>query len=76
MTPAEWQEGVDAAHVMLQIHGAKSFGLVTGGPEVNVERCLELLHAGRELGVVLRPDALEQWIHDQKTYEAKQREHS
>jgi hypothetical protein len=59
-TPEEWQEAVNGACVMLMVDSARQYGLVFGGPEVNVERCDELLARGKQLGVV--PDENEALI--------------
>ena len=37
--PGEWQEAMDAAHGALALEAARYYGLVTGGPVVNAERC-------------------------------------
>lgn len=58
-TPEQWQEAVDMAEVLVGLDSAKQYGLVTGGPEVNVERCLEILRRGRARGVVPSPDAFD-----------------
>jgi hypothetical protein len=60
--PGEWQAAVDAAHAALALNSARRYGLVTGGPAVNVDRCAELLEKGRKLGYVPRPEAVEQFI--------------
>lgn len=52
--PEQWQEAVDLAEAMLQIDSARQYGLITGGPRVDAERCAELLARGAELGY--RPD--------------------
>jgi len=57
--PEEWQEAVDAAEAMLLLDSARQYGLITGGPGVHVDRCLEVLAAGRDRGIVPRPDAIE-----------------
>lgn len=61
-TPAEWQNAVDVAHVYLMIDSAKQYGLVDGGPAINVDRCEELITRGREHGIVPRPEAVEEVI--------------
>jgi hypothetical protein len=61
--PGEWREAVDAAHGALTLESARQFGLVTGGPEVDVERCEEILHRGAALGYLPGPDAIENFIH-------------
>jgi len=59
-TPAEWQEAVDLAEGFLLIESARSYGLITGGPKVDVARCEEILVAGRRRGVRPRSAAAEQ----------------
>ncbi len=49
---AEWQDAVDLAHSAQLILAARAYGLITGGPELNEQRCEELLERGRKLGVV------------------------
>lgn len=61
-SPAEWQGAVDVAYVMLLIDSAKLYGLVSGGPEVNVERAQDIIRRGEELGVVPSPNAVNYWI--------------
>jgi len=62
MTPAEWQEAVDAASGCLALEAARLYGLVTGGPKVNVARCEEILALGAELGVIPAEDAIEHFM--------------
>lgn len=57
-TPAEWQEAVNAAHVMRMIADCEMYGLITG-PEVNVERCDAILETGAKLGYHPDPGILE-----------------
>ncbi len=49
-TPEEGQLAVDAAEFLLLLESARLYGLVRGGPPVDVERCEELLARGRALG--------------------------
>jgi hypothetical protein len=51
---AEWQAAVDAADFLLRLEAARAYGLVTGGPEIDVRRCEAILARGRERGVVPR----------------------
>jgi hypothetical protein len=51
-TGVEWQDAVDAAHVLVLIHDARLYGLIAGGPNIDVQRCLLLLDAGRRRGYV------------------------
>jgi len=50
--PIEWQAAVDAAEAYLLFDSATKYGLVRGGPVVNVHRCEYLLAKGKERGVV------------------------
>lgn len=50
-TPAEWQDAVDAAEFLLALESARIYGLVSGGPVGNLERCEDILAAGRARGV-------------------------
>ena len=58
-TRAEWQEAVDQAEFYLVLDSARQYGLITGGPEVNVDRCEEILKHGSNLGFQPSPDAIE-----------------
>jgi len=49
-TPLEWQEAVDCAHFYLLVESARAYGLISGGPEVNLARCEEILKRARGLG--------------------------
>ena len=46
-TPREWQEAVDAAAAARAVADCKMYGLIEGGPEINVARCDQILDAGR-----------------------------
>jgi hypothetical protein len=48
-SPDEWQEAVDLAKFHLLLDSAVQYGLVTG-PRANVERCLDILRRGGNLG--------------------------
>lgn len=61
-TRSEWQDAVDAAHGASLLDSARKYGLVTGGPEVDVGRCDEILARGAAAGIVPRPDALDRFI--------------
>lgn len=63
-TRAEWQEAVDAAHGALCFDSARQYGLVTGGPEIHVARCEEILRRGAGMGVRPGPDAVEKFVED------------
>jgi hypothetical protein len=51
-TPEQWQEAVNLARLWELVHGAHLYGLVKGGPEIDPERCCEILERGREQGIV------------------------
>lgn len=59
-TDHEWQDAVDAAKGMLAVDAARTYGLVDGGPPVNVDRCNEILLRGAARGIVPSPTAIEQ----------------
>lgn len=49
-TAAEWQEAVDAANFFLIVDSCRQYGLITGGPDVDQERCSDILTRGAALG--------------------------
>jgi len=53
-TPAEWLAAVTLAEVCLDIATARVFGLITGGPEIDTDRCRELIRRGRAHGIISR----------------------
>lgn len=61
-TLLEWQEAVNLADAYLRIHAARAYGLITGGPTINPERCDELLERGRLQHIHPDPRAVEQII--------------
>jgi hypothetical protein len=61
-TTQDWQEAVDAAEGALALDSARKYGLVKGGPEVNVSRCEAILERGKKRRVVPAPDAIERSI--------------
>jgi hypothetical protein len=50
-TRAEFQEAVDAAAGLRSIADCKMYGLIEGGPAIDVDRCDMMLEAGRVAGV-------------------------
>jgi hypothetical protein len=50
-TDAEWQEAVNVAAALLLIDSGKQYGLIQGGPAINVERCDLLLRQGAKRGI-------------------------
>jgi hypothetical protein len=51
VTTQQWQDAVDAAHALLTLEHAHIYGLILGGPTVNVERCVELIEDGQTRGI-------------------------
>ncbi|QIN81103.1 hypothetical protein GBA65_21965 (plasmid) [Rubrobacter marinus] len=43
---------MDAARAIVTLDAARAYGLVRGGAEVDLERCLWILERGEELGYV------------------------
>jgi hypothetical protein len=50
-TPQQWQEAVDAAEACVALDACRQYGLITGGPKIDVERCLQILARGRAMGI-------------------------
>jgi hypothetical protein len=48
----------------LALDSARQYGLIKGGPEVNVARCVEILKRGRQLGITPAPDAVEKFAQE------------
>ena len=49
-TLQEWQEAVDGAAGLRAIADCKMYGLIEGGPKIDVRRCDEILERGRKRG--------------------------
>lgn len=54
-TAEEWQEAVNVAEFYLLLDSARQYGLIEGGPLIDIERCEELLRRGRQKGFQPRP---------------------
>lgn len=50
-TNAELRHAALLAEVSLRIDSARRYGLITGGPEVNVCRCIELIERAKSRGI-------------------------
>ncbi len=65
-TVDEWKDAVNLAEGAKLFYCAKAYGLITGGPEVNVERCAQILQQGAKKGIFPRSDAgdvfLKAWL--------------
>jgi hypothetical protein len=45
-TPDEWREALTLARGWIAIDSCRQYGLVQGGPTINVDRCVEILKEG------------------------------
>lgn len=61
-TLAEWQEAVDCAYACLLLDSARQYGLVKGGPGVDVERCDAILVRGRERQILPRSTGVDEHL--------------
>lgn len=50
-TSERWQKAVNLAEFYLLLESARQYGLIEGGPSMDIERCEELLHRGKQPGV-------------------------
>jgi len=57
-TVEKGQEAADVAQWALALDSARQFGLVEGGPKVNVERCEEILNLAEKRGIRPHKDAV------------------
>ncbi len=62
VTRAEWQDAADAAYGALCLDSARQYGLVTGGPGVDVERCEQILRSAKSIGITPANDAAERFV--------------
>jgi len=58
-TDTEWQDAVDCADGAIHFDAAREYGLIKGGPEIDLERAETLLRLGAEQGYHPRADAPE-----------------
>jgi hypothetical protein len=63
-TRKEWQNLVDASHGALALDSARKYGLIKGGPTVDIERAEYFLMLGRNRGITPSPDAVEQFTRE------------
>lgn len=61
-TRAEWQIAADAAAGALALDSMRQYGIVTGGPGVDVDRCDELLRRAAARKIVPAADATERFL--------------
>jgi hypothetical protein len=48
----QWQVAVDTVDACLAIDAARLYGLITGGPKIDVDRCVMILEFGKKKGIV------------------------
>lgn len=58
-TPAEWQAAVNAATALRLIADCRMYGLIEGGPSIDVDRCDEIVDLGNARGVQPSAPALD-----------------
>jgi hypothetical protein len=51
ITDHDWQLAVDAAHALSSIEAAREYGLIIGGPTIDLVRCAEILQEGATRGI-------------------------
>jgi len=61
-TKAAWQYAVDTAHALLALDAARQYGLVTGGPTANLDRCIEIIERGKKMGIRPSKNAIRKLI--------------
>ncbi len=59
---AEWQNAADAAQALLAVDAAGAYGLITGGPDVDIEGCSDLLARASLRGITPAKDAIERYV--------------
>lgn len=47
-----WEDLANQAEAGLRVDSARAYGLITGGPKINWERCQEVLERAKALGIV------------------------
>jgi len=52
-TKTEWAEAAACAEACLRLEAARLYGLLTGGPTINVARCERVLAGAKRRGVIL-----------------------
>jgi len=57
-TRQQWQEAVTSAHHFLLLDAARQYGLIEGGPRVNLDRCKSLIKQARKKKI--QPDSSEE----------------
>lgn len=63
-TPEEIQIAVDAASAWHRVDAARKYGLIKGGPAVDVERCEEMIAFGESRAIHPQVNAVERLIRE------------
>ena len=50
-TRDEWQEAANLAHTLLLIDAARFYGLINRGPDIDTDRCEEIIERAQALGI-------------------------
>ena len=58
-TRNEWQHAANLAHALLLIDASEAYGLTTGGPDINTDRCDDILHRAEALGITPTDELIE-----------------
>ena len=58
-TPDQWRHVATMAAALLRIDACRQYGLITGGPIVNVNRCEALIAGARKRGIRITADAID-----------------
>jgi hypothetical protein len=58
VTPEEWQEAADAAEFLLLLDSCRMYGLITGGPKADIDRCVWILDQAKLRGVTPRKEGV------------------
>jgi hypothetical protein len=53
-SPKEWQEAADSSNFLLLLDSARQFGLIEGGPQLDVDRCVWILEQAKSRGITPR----------------------
>ena len=50
-TDAEWREACNLAFTYIRIDAARAYGLISGGPTIDVARCEHIIVEGKRRGI-------------------------
>jgi len=62
---SEWRTAADGAYTLLLLDSCRQYGLIAGGPKVNVERCELIIRRAKMRGIhaVVDDELLAELIH-------------